>query len=100
MEVVTVPNMDALDNYCYWVKQVVALAAGVAGGVLPLTGFVTLITMMLAVLLSSYGVCVLLRTEFDALGVEKQMEILKEGLQSAIGTFLLSWIVVYTFVQA
>ena len=87
-----------LESACYWVKQIIALACGIVSGSLGMMGmpaFVIYLAISTAGTFLTYAL--IMRAPLDVLGAEGQLELFKEGGMPAFGTFLLSWILVYTF---
>ena len=90
-----------METACHWVKQVVSVVQGVVFGLMPLTGSTALLTYGAVTLLSTFITCsLLLRADLDLLGLDGQLELFKEGGMAAVATFMLAWIVTYTFAHA
>jgi len=89
------PDKEELLDVVYWSRQLLALVMGLLWGVLPLTGIIAIILYVAATTLA---------LNFYVIGFQKQdieeyggfMEVAKEGFMSALATFLVMWIIVYT----
>ena len=93
-------SQQEMETACHWSKQVVAVAHGVACGLLPLTGMNAIFWFVVLTLVTSWlTYSLLLRADLELIGVEGQLELVKEGLPPAVATFFLTWILVFTFAQ-
>ena len=84
--------MEDLERAVHWNKQALALLTGVIFGVSGVMGFVGFISFVALAATSTWATyAIVYRVDREALGMEGQAELVKEGLMPAIATFILSW---------
>uniref|UniRef100_A0A7S0IPM1 Rab5-interacting protein n=1 Tax=Calcidiscus leptoporus TaxID=127549 RepID=A0A7S0IPM1_9EUKA len=80
---------------CYWTKQVLGLACGVAFAFWRMRGFSAIATYSVFSLSFTWYICQkLIGEEFD------EQTGIQEGFLPSLGLFLLTWIVTHTMLQA
>ena len=90
-------NFPEFYSVIYWLRQIIALAVGVASGILGVTGVAGFILYGLAIVFlpffyySNYA-----NVNVDDFGA---MDLISEGLQQSLGVFVLSWILVFSSVH-
>ncbi|KAK0411556.1 hypothetical protein QR680_005713 [Steinernema hermaphroditum] len=92
------PDKDDLLDVVYWGKQILALAIGIVCGLLPAYGLPTILLYVgISTLVAHYYV-----TQFQNMDEETMggfFEVAKEGFGSALATFLVSWIGIYSCIH-
>jgi hypothetical protein len=80
----------------FWVRQAIALSVGIAAGMLKFTGVYVFLAFFAALYLLSY----IYYSKWLNLDEDEfqQNELFMEGIPPAVGLFLLSWTLNYTFV--
>ena len=88
-----------VEAVCHWLKQVIALAFGLVCGILPITGgSATLAFVLITLFVNPAAIRFMTRDDPNRFDIEAEIELLKEGVGPAIGTFLLTWIVMFTLI--
>ncbi|CAL8471514.1 g11056 [Coccomyxa elongata] len=87
---------DLLD-FLYWMRQIIAILAGVAWGLVPLTGLYALLGFMALMIGAPFVWYQSQRIDEEEFGGHGNLA--SEGSAPALALFLLVWIVVYTFVH-
>ena len=94
-------SQGEIEAICHWVKQLIAFAYGLVCGVLPITGGGAIVSFFLiTIFVTRSTIRFLSRGDPDRFDLEAHIELLKEGAMPAIGTFLLTWTLVFTLSYA
>ncbi|EIE21971.1 Rab5-interacting [Coccomyxa subellipsoidea C-169] len=88
---------DLLD-LLYWMRQVIAILAGIAWGLVPLTGLYAFLSFMVVLLGAPLLWYQAQRIDEEEFGGHQSLA--GEGTAPSMALFLLVWIVTYTFVHA
>jgi len=88
-----------VEAVCHWLKQVIALAFGLVCGILPITGGSAILAFVLITFfVNRAAIRFMTRDDPNRFDIDAEIELLKEGVGPAIGTFLLTWIVMFTLI--
>uniref|UniRef100_A0A1I7ZK04 Rab5-interacting protein n=1 Tax=Steinernema glaseri TaxID=37863 RepID=A0A1I7ZK04_9BILA len=91
-------DKDDLLDVVYWGKQVLALVIGIASGLLPAHGLLAIVMYVaISTLVAHYYVTQFQNMDEEAMG--GFFEVAKEGFGSALATFMVSWIGIYSCVH-
>ncbi len=94
-------SRDDLDRACFWTKVFVGLALGLLFGSLPIIGAGAILSFFTSSLSLTWIVYArVLRADCELLGMEGQIQLLREGLAPGLATFLLVWTVAYNTLHA
>ncbi|KRZ32957.1 Pre-mRNA-splicing factor ISY1 -like protein [Trichinella pseudospiralis] len=89
-------DKDDLLDVIYWFKQIFSLLFGIVCGLLPVEGFsVIAFYLMVSTLVTHFYITAFQCFDEDELGGIS--EIFKEGFSSAFATFMVCWIVAFTY---
>nr|XP_054748137.1 GEL complex subunit OPTI-like [Lytechinus pictus] len=91
------PEKDEFLDVIYWMRQTIAILAGLAWGLLPFRGFIG-IALFCAL---NAGVLYIYFTSFQQVDDDDfggPWELTKEGFMSSFALFLVVWIIVYSAV--
>uniref|UniRef100_A0A5S6QPA4 Rab5-interacting protein n=1 Tax=Trichuris muris TaxID=70415 RepID=A0A5S6QPA4_TRIMR len=87
---------DDLLDAIYWLKQLVSAILGILWGTLPLRGSLAITVYFITCSCVSY-LYVISFQRVDEEWIGGMVEVIKEGFSTAFATFLVVWIVTYTF---
>ena len=86
---------DAVFEKLYWIRQSVSLMLGVVWGAIPLTGIFAILGYLVLISAVVYVSTVkLAEVEMEEMGGVQ--EVLKDGLMTGFGMFMISWIIIFT----
>ena len=86
---------DEVLDTIFWFRQMVGFAVGLVAGCVGLTGY----PVILAFAASLFGASTLFQSRFLQLDEDdyNPQELMMEGLGNSVGLFLLTWILLHTF---
>ena len=86
---------DAVFEKLYWIRQGVSLILGVVWGAVPLTGIFAILGYIAVISAVVYIYSVKIE-EVDIEDMGGVQELLKDGLMTGLGMFMISWIIIFT----
>ena len=89
-------QLAQVENVCYWIKQLVAVACGAGFGSLPVLGTFAVVTFLVLAVLASASAPIVAGAPLDA---EGHIELLKEGLQPAFALYMVVRCTTFTMVH-
>ncbi|KAI6652861.1 hypothetical protein LOD99_4247 [Oopsacas minuta] len=86
---------DAVFEKLYWIRQGVSLVLGVVWGAVPLTGIFAILGY-LALISAVVYICSVKIENVDIEDMGGIQEVLKDGLMTGFGMFMITWIIMFT----
>ena len=90
---------DACFEKLYWIRQGLSLILGTVWGVVPLTGIFAVLGYLALISAVVYVYTVKVE-EVDMEDMGGVQEVLKDGLMTGFGMFMITWIIMFTLIHS